>query len=145
MAILKKTLFCTVICLLAACATYSKQQVDSQLAEFKGLTLQQLIALWGVPNRQFAANGQQFVEWVKQESSNARSSVSIGSGTGGRNSFFGIGVSIPIESEPDTCQLTATTDETKSQVLHLQWQGDQNFCGTFLQQTTKVEPNSANN
>jgi hypothetical protein len=134
--IFKNILTLSIICLLTGCATYSRQQVDAQLAKFNGLTLQQLIALWGVPNRQFEASGQQFVEWIKQDADQSRSSISIGSGTGGRNSFFGIGVSIPIESEPDMCQLRATIDAQKTQVLSLSWQGDKNYCGEFLNQTT---------
>ncbi len=135
MKIFKNLLVCGVFSYLTACATYSKQDVDQQLSQFNGLTLQQLIALWGVPNRQFEANGQQFVEWNKQEDDGSQSRVSIGSGTGGRGSFFGIGVSFPLSSEPDTCQLRATTDSEKHNVLNLQWQGDKNYCGEFLKQT----------
>lgn len=135
MKILKNLLILSAISLFTSCATYSKKEVDQQLSLFNGLTLQQLIALWGVPNRQFEANGQQFVEWQKQEDDSTQSRMSIGSGTGGRGSFFGIGVSFPLSSEPDTCQLRATTDSEKSRILNLQWQGDRNYCGEFLKQT----------
>ncbi len=135
MKILKNLIVCSAISLITSCATYSPKEVDQQLSQFNGLTLQQLIALWGVPNRQFEANGKQYVEWQKQEDDGSQSRVSIGSGTGGRGSFFGIGVSIPLSSEPDICQLRATTDSEKSTVLDLHWQGDKNYCGEFLKQT----------
>ena len=113
------------------CATYSKQQVDQTLEQFKGLSLQQLIAAWGVPNKQVEVNGQYFVEWIAEEDSGS-SSISLGTGGGGRHSFFGLGLTLPIEHENDICVRQAKLDEKQQIVIQLKWRGDADFCGELL-------------
>ncbi|WP_144391420.1 hypothetical protein [Pleionea sediminis] len=118
--------------LISSCATYSNEEVDQQLNHFNGLNLTQLIAVLGVPTRQYELDGATYVEWKKQDHSSSQSSVSIGSSTGGRGWFGGIGITLPIETEDDICIFQATTNVERSEVKDLQWKGNSNYCGEIL-------------
>ncbi len=118
--------------LLSACSSYSKQEVNQQLSEFNDLDLPQLIALLGVPSRQYEHDGKTYVEWKKQDGNDSDSSISIGSGTGGRGWFGAIGMTFPINGEDAICIFRGTTDNDRQTVRDLKWQGNTNYCGEIL-------------
>ncbi|NVJ61780.1 MAG: hypothetical protein HWE27_15400 [Gammaproteobacteria bacterium] len=127
---------------LANCASYSPAQVQQQLALWNNTSLETLIGVFGVPAKQYVLESNRYVEWIKTEQDSGSSSISIGTGTGGRGWFSSLGVSLPIESTPDTCVIRATTTENENQVTKLDWQGDKNFCGEWLTELTKSSSNS---
>ncbi len=118
--------------LLSACSSYSKQDVNQQLSAFNELDLPQLIALLGVPSRQYELDGTIYVEWKKQDGNDSNSSISIGSGTGGRGWFGAIGMTFPIDGEDAICIFRAATDNERQTVSDLKWQGNTNYCGEIL-------------
>ncbi len=135
MSTIRIQIFIYSICFLSACAHYSKQEVDTAMEHFRPFTLQQLIAAWGVPSKQFEMDDRYYVEWHNEEQA-SQSSISVGSASGGRNWFGGIGMTFPIESENDVCIRQAQVDKTRTQVLELKWNGNSDFCGELLVKAT---------
>lgn len=132
--------------LLTACTSYTKTEVDQHLSQLNQLSLKQMINLLGVPSKQYELDEQLYVEWHKVNDSNNDTRVSIGSSTGGRNWFGGLGFSFPLNSEEEVCIIRATTNDNKDNISNLDWRGNKDYCGELLSEITldNNESTSAN-
>ena len=130
-------LFSGLFTLLMACTSFTKTEVDQQLSQLNQLSLKQMINLLGVPSKQYELDEQLYVEWHKVNASNNDTRVSIGSSTGGRNWFGGLGFSFPFNSEEEVCIIRATTDDNKESISNLDWRGNKDYCGELL---TEIAP-----
>ncbi|NVJ51197.1 MAG: hypothetical protein HWE11_12470 [Gammaproteobacteria bacterium] len=118
---------------ISGCTYYQASDVDRQIDQLQGLSPDAMIALLGVPNKQIKTEQQQHLEWLFSERSQSSSRVSVGGGGGGGHWFSAIGISIPLNSEPETCLIRASFAHQQP-LSNVTWEGDANYCGARLKQ-----------
>ncbi|MCO7225509.1 hypothetical protein [Pleionea sp. CnH1-48] len=126
-----KSLSLLALVVLTGCASFSPQEVDQRLAEYKTFEFAKLLQLWGVPTKQYELDNRFYVEWHNIDNQHT-TSFSLGTSTSGRGWFGGLGVTLPINSSEDTCVRRAILNQNKKQVLDLQWEGDSDLCGELI-------------
>jgi len=114
--------------ILSGCASMPAPQVDSRILVWKSVKIDELVKYWGLPNRQSKIGESHVAEWINQKSSNSNTAISLGTGSYGRNSSIGLGLTLfNLGGGDDVCQRQVTYN-IKGDILNIIWSGDTDFC-----------------
>lgn len=123
---LKFTLVC--LFLVSACSSIPKEQVDTRLAAWQGKDINTVIQFWGLPTKQQEVDDQRYAQWLNKKSEKGNTAVSVGTGTSGRRSSIGIGLTLfELGGSEEKCERLLTYDSS-GKVTKIKWQGDHSYC-----------------
>jgi hypothetical protein len=122
-AIKRTMLFSLLVSAVAGCA--SPETTRREMASWEGRPVKELIAAWGIPDRQQMFEGKRFYTWVWR---GAQGSVAVPDvSTKAEGPTRGMGYHM---SETQAyCERVAQIDEGEAIVQHMTWEG--NGCAGF--------------
>ena len=114
--------------LAAACAT--KEDVVKARDSWQGATYEEVLSVWGAPNRSTRTqDGRDWHTWVAESYPQGGSTVGFGmGGMVGRGGGVGVGIGMPIGSPPppERCERTLVFADGK--VVDQHWNGPPTLC-----------------
>ncbi len=114
--------------LITGCASMPAPQVDSRIKAWQGVKIDELVKFWGLPTRQSKIGETHVAEWIHEKRSNSNTAVSVGTGSYGRHSSIGLGLTLfNLGGGEEVCQrqVSYTTDGDIQSII---WSGDTDFC-----------------
>jgi hypothetical protein len=140
---LAKTLPITLIAfVLLGCTSIPVEQVNNKINAWNGLNIEELIKYWGLPSNQRQIGEKYYAEWLNKSSEPGNLAVSVGTGTYGRNSAIGIGLSLfDLGGTDDSCSRLVTYDSSNI-VIEISWQGTNDFCYKITPELSKIDRNT---
>lgn len=126
---------------IVSCASIPPEQVDQRLQAWQGQHIDELIKYWGLPTKQSQVEDKRYAEWINKSSEPGNASVSIGTGSRGRNSSIGIGLTLfELGGTDDACSRLVTYGANGT-VNKISWQGTNNYCFEVTPDYQKIANN----